>query len=277
MNQKTAIIFCMGRELLEGQILDRNAHFMASHVTEIGFRVRTIQVLDDVQSEVVLAFRSALDLGPDYVLVTGGMGPGLDDITRQCVAEALSVPMVVDEKAKEYLNNSYRRLVAKGMVVDADMSAERLKMATVPRGATCFENLSGTAPGVRIEAGKTTMLLLPGQPEELRRLFTQYVQPHLEADGPGGYRESTTIEYPSGDEALISRLLADIHRRHPDVQGRARMQGVDNESTMRITLASEGPDRDELTEKLSQASADLRARLGLEVSRRNPDAGSVDR
>ncbi|MEO0478102.1 MAG: molybdopterin-binding protein [Planctomycetota bacterium] len=276
MNQKTAIIFCMGRELLEGQVLDRNAHFMAGHVTEIGFRVQSIQVLDEVQSEVVTAFRAALAHEPDYVLVTGGMGPGLDDITRQCVADALGVPMVIDEKAREYLSNSYRRLVAKGVVEDADLSIERLKMATVPQGSTCFENLSGTAPAVRIESGKTVIFLLPGQPEELRRLFTQYVQPHLEADGPGGYRESSTIEYPSGDESLITRLLADLHRRHPEIHGRARMQGLDSDLMIRITLFTEGPDRDELHARLEQATADLRARLGLEVSRQNPDAGAAN-
>lgn len=274
MENRTAIIFCMGRELLEGIVLDRNAHFMANHVTQIGFRVRKIQVLDDVQTEVVEAFRRAIELEPRYILCTGGMGPGLNDITRQCAAEAAGLPLVADPKAEEYLKNSYRRLLAKGIVEDTELTAERMKMATLPKGATCFENLSGTAPAVRFEVGKSTMFLLPGQPEELRRLFTQYVQPHLEADGPGGFRESVQIEYPGGDESLITRLLADLHRRHPEIQTRARLQGLESELTIRITLTVDGLDRDETLERLKEASADLRARLGLEISRTNPDAGA---
>lgn len=267
MNEKTAIIFCIGRELLEGHVLDRNAHFMASHVTRYGLRVRTIQVLDDVEAEVVAAFRHALSLEPDYVLVTGGMGPGLNDITRECAAKAADLPLVLDENAHQFLANSYRRMVAKGVVEDAELTEERLKMATIPKGATCYENLSGTAPAVSFEVGSTCLFLLPGQPEELRRLFSQYVQPRLEKDGPGGFREAVHIDYPGGDESLISRMLGDLGRRHSKVHSRARLQGTEDDLTIRITLSVEGSDRALLHEQLEAASADLRARLGLEVAR----------
>ena len=267
MNDRTVNIFCMGRELLEGMVLDRNAHFMASHVTQLGFRVQTIQVLDEVEDEVVDAFRLAISGKPSYVLITGGMGPGLDDITRECVAKAAGVSMEVDEKAKEDLANSYRRMVAKGIVEDAELTEERLKMATLPLGAECFENLSGTAPAVSFETQGVTFFLLPGQPEELRQLFTQFVQPKLEAAGPGGFREFVHIDYPGGDESLISRLLGDLTRRHSNIHTRARLQGTEDDLTIRITLSVEGADREELHELLASASADLRARLGLEVSR----------
>lgn len=263
--RKTTIIFCIGRELLEGHVLDRNAHFMASHVTNAGLRVRTVQVLDDVEEEVVAAFRHALSLEPRYVLVTGGMGPGLTDITRECAAKAADLPLVVDDTAKQFLANSYRRLVAKGVVEDPELTEERLKMATIPQGAACYENLSGTAPAVSFDVGSTTMFLLPGQPEELRRLFTQYIQPRLEQDGPGGYREAVHIDYPGGDESLISRMLGDLGRRHPKVHSRARLQGTEDDLTIRITLSVEGSERSALHDQLAAASADLRARLGLEV------------
>ena len=273
MNEKTAFIFCMGRELLEGLVLDRNAHFMASHVTRCGLRVRTIQVLDDVASEVVSAFLQAIEAKPDYILVTGGMGPGLNDITRECAAEAAGLPLALDETAKTFLANSYSRLVAKGVVEDGDLDGDRMKMAHVPQGATCYENLSGTAPAVSFKVGPTTFFLLPGQPEELRRLFTQFVQPRLEEDGPGGFRESIHIDYQGGDESLISRMLGDLGRRHPQVHSRARLQGVDDAVTIRITLTVEGTDRPALEEQLTAASADLRARLGLEVGH-GLDAGN---
>lgn len=277
MNERTVIIFCVGRELLEGQVLDRNAHFMASHVTQAGFRVRTIQVLDDIEEEAVAAFRHALSLEPDYVLVTGGMGPGFNDITRQAAARAADLPLVLDETARSYLESSYRRLVAKGIVEEPDLNDERLVMATIPQGATCYENVTGTAPGLSFRARDATFFLLPGQPEELRRMFLEYVQPKLEEAGPGGYRESVHIDYPGGDESVISRMLSDLGRRHPQVGTRARLQGTDDQVRIRITLTVEGTDRAYLRQELEAAVADLRARLGLEVPReQGPDGVYVE-
>ena len=276
MNEKSAILFCIGRELLEGHVLDRNAHFMASHITKLGMRVRSTQVLDDVEEEVVAAFRHALSLEPDYVMVTGGMGPGINDITRECAAKAADLPLVLDETAKQFLAASYRRLLAKGIVEDAELTEERLKMATVPQGASCYENLSGTAPAVCFVSGRTTFFLLPGQPEELRRMFVQYVQPRLEQDHPGGFREAVHIDYPGGDESLISRMLGDLGRRHPKVHSRARMQGTESSLMIHITLSVEGSDRAVLREQLEAASADLRARLGLEVAQRDKSGGAFE-
>lgn len=266
MQNRTAMIFCMGRELLEGAVLDRNANFMATHVTEAGYRVRTIQVLDDQEDEAIQAFERALELSPTFIFVTGGMGPGHDDITRQCVAAAAGVPLEVDETAKAQLKAAYRRLVARGLASDAEINDERLQMATVPQGSTCFENPIGTAPAVQFRARETTFFLMPGQPEELRRMFVSFVVPVLQADGPDGHRLSAQVEYPGGDESAISRMLSDLARRHPGVHPRARLQGTNDQSMrMRITLSAEGADKDEVQSRLDAAAADLRARLGLEV------------
>lgn len=256
----------MGRELLEGAVLDRNANFMASHVNEAGFRVRTIQVLDDSLEESVPAFKHALGLEPRFLLVTGGMGPGHDDTTRECLARAVGVPLVVDETAKQHLEASYRRLVAHGDARDAEINEARLPMATVPEGSQCFPNPVGTAPGIRFETGKTTCFLLPGKPEELRRMFQEAVEPVLEDAAPAQFRASEKIECPGRDESIISRMLADLTRRHPTVATRARLHGTAAEAHMVISLACEGSDEATVRSGLEAAAKDLRARLGLEVT-----------
>ena len=96
-------------------------------------------------------------------------------------------------------------------------------------------------------------------------MFTEFAIPSLEKDAPEGYRDARRIEYPCGDESLISRLLGDLARRHPSVTSRARLQGTESDLTIRITLSVEGTDKNELRDQLEAASADLRARLGLEV------------
>jgi nicotinamide-nucleotide amidase len=265
LTEKTAIIFCIGHELLEGTVLDRNATFMSKNLSELGHRVRSIIVLDDVEKDAIGAFRHALNAAPDYILITGGMGPGLDDITRHCVAEAVGVSLVPNKKAEEMLANSYRRLLAKGVIEDAELDERRLIMAQVPEGAECYENPIGTAPALKLVAESTTFYLLPGMPEEMRRFFSEIIMPVLEAEGPGYQRKSRVLEYPGADETIISRMLSDLGRRHPGIKARARLQGAGEKLNMRITLSASSMDVEELKSALDKAEADLRARLGLEM------------
>ncbi len=258
----------MGREMLEGTVLDRNANFMASQVSEAGFRVRAIHVIDDVEEEAVEAFQEAISKRPDFIFVTGGLGPGHDDNTRECLAKAAGLELALDDDAKAHLESSYRRLVAHGNVRDAELTEPRLRMATIPVGAKCFENPIGTAPAIQLTLDRTVVFMLPGAPDECRQLFLANVVPVLEAQGPDGHRLATKIEFPGGDESLVSRMLADLQRRHPDVHSRARLQGssTDQSARMRVTLIAEGTDRDAVQTHLDAAAADLRARLGLELT-----------
>lgn len=266
MKERTAIIFCIGRELLEGAVLDRNATFMAKNVSEMGHRVRSISVIDDVEEEAISAFTQALEAQPDYILVTGGMGPGIDDITRQCVSSAAGVPLAIDPTAEEMLARSYRRLLAKGLVEDAELNERRLVMAKIPKGATCFENPIGTAPALRLKSGASRFYLLPGMPEEMRRLFVQFVAPDLVADGPGDQKQTRVVSCPGGDESAISRMLDGLGRRYPGIKSRARLQGSGDEINLRITLTGKPSEVEHLEDSLDRAAADLRARLGLEMA-----------
>lgn len=276
MSEKTAIIFCVGRELLEGHVLDRNAHYMAAHLTNAGVRVRTIQVLDDVEDEIVAAVRGALALKPAYILMSGGMGPGVHDLTRSAAAKAAELPLVPSDAARSFVANSYRRWHAKGIVEDAELSGERVKLTMVPKGSTCWENFSGTAPALCFEKNGTKVFLLPGQPEELRQLFNEHVRRGIEAESGSHYRESIHIDFAGGDESVMPRILGDLGRRHPKVQARSRSLSGERGNGIRITVSVEGGDRNTLSEALQAAAADVRARLGLEVSPRRGQGSEFD-
>jgi nicotinamide-nucleotide amidase len=264
VTRKTSTIFCIGRELLEGLVLDRNAHFMAGRCNEAGLRVATIQVLDDLESDMVAAFKGAIERKVDFVFTTGGMGPGNDDMTRACVAKAAGLELKPNPHALEMLATAYRRLFAAGVVDDQDVNEMRARMALLPVGSVPIPNLIGTAPAIRLEVGKTTFILLPGAPEEMRQIFAQHVQPILSGAGSGTYSDARHIEYPGQDESMLNQILADLGRRHHGVQGRARVQGQGEDITIRITLTAEHPNREELARMLEHAEADLRSRLGLE-------------
>ena len=267
MKHKTAIIFCIGRELLEGLALDRNANFMAGRLSSLGFRVRSIQVLDDVEEEMVAAFKQALAVQPNFVFTTGGMGPGLDDITRQAVAKAAGVPLVLDSKAEAMLKSSYRRLHAKGVVEDAAVNEERKRMAMLPKGSLCFDNPMGTAPAVRLEVGSTMFFLLPGTSEEMQRLFTDAAMPVLEKAAEGQRWKSRSLDYPHRDESALGKLLQEVMKRFPGIT--AQSQSTGNELSLKLKIVLSGEDANERTleELLDRAEADLRSRLGLETRR----------
>lgn len=269
MSTKNVFIFCLGRELLEGSVLDRNGNFMAKSIDKLAFRVRSIQTIDEVEAEMIQAFRAALAEKPAYIITSGGMGPGHDDITRECVAKAIGQPLVQDPRAVEMLEKSYKRLVARGAAESAELNEDRITMALVPDGSVCYENPMGTAPAVRVKAEDTTFFLLPGVPEEMQRMFDLYVIPALAADGPGIVKKARHVEWPGGDESALKRILTDINRRFPDIHTRARVIGEDQVS-LRVSLFGEHADEGELDAMLSKAEADLRARLGLEINRDAP-------
>ena len=269
---KSVILLVVSREILEGSVVDRNAAFISNRLDDIGYRVRTIQVVDRVETEVTAAIKWALEQKPTFVLLTGGMGPNWDDSSRGCLGKAIGVPMTEDKKAVEFIQNAYRRLHAKGVVDDAALNDARRGMAQVPTGATCYENTVGTAPAVQLAAGATTVFLLPGVPAEMQRFFTQHVMPVMSAAGPDTVRGERQVDYHGHDESSINKALAELAKKHPNVSLRTRVQGIEGARTIRLILVSEHEDAVQLNDVLDRAEQDLRDRLGLELRSRPTDA-----
>ncbi len=275
MYRKSVVILVVSREILEGSVVDRNAAFMANRIDALGYRVRSIQVVDRIENEMVTAIRAALEQRPTYLLITGGIGPSFDDNTRACVAKATGLPLREDAKALEFVQSSYRRLFAKGLVEDAELTVERSRMALLPAGADCFENPIGTGPAVQLSVGNTTVFLLPGVPAEMQRLFLLYVVPALSASGPSTVRAERQIEYHGHDESAISAVLGEVSRDRPEVSFRTRVQGTEEARAIRITLVAEHDDPAALEELLDATELQLRSRLNIDVPTRPTDAGRV--
>jgi molybdopterin-biosynthesis enzyme MoeA-like protein len=221
--------------------------------------VRTIQMLDDVEAELVGAFKQALASKAAFVITTGAMGPGHQDITRECVAKALGLSLEPNKAAHEMLQQAYRRMLAKGVVDDAEINETRSRMALLPKGSTCFENPIGTAPGVSVQHGGTTFFMLPGTSEEMQGMFLAHVLPIVERATGGRAQKVRQIEYPSRDESALSKLLTEVGKRFPGVSARTRVTAGGESLT--ITLHADEADM----ARLELAEADLRARLDLDT------------
>ena len=272
MFDKSVILLVVSREILEGSVVDRNAAFIANRIDDIGYRVRTIQVVDRVEGEVTAAIRWALEQKPTFVQMTGGMGPNWDDSSRGCLAKAVGVPLVEDKKAIEFVQNAYRRLHAKEVVDDPELNDARRGMAMVPTGSVVYENTVGTAPAVQLAAGATTVFLLPGVPAEMQRFFTQHVMPVMSAAGPDTVRGERQVDYHGHDESSINKALAELSKKHSLVSLRTRVQGTEGARAIRLMLVAEHEDAVTLNELLDKAEQDLRDRLGLELRARPTDA-----
>jgi nicotinamide-nucleotide amidase len=159
-----------GTELLLGRVTNTHLGFLAQELLSLGLRIeRAVTVPDGV------AIAEALDEAmarADLILVTGGLGPTSDDITRDAAAEAFGKKLVFHQEILDGIGVKF----AKRKIPMNDLQRPQ---AMVPEGGTWFENHNGTAPGLTVENDKTVAVLLPGPPRELRPMFTNQVMPWL--------------------------------------------------------------------------------------------------
>jgi nicotinamide-nucleotide amidase len=162
--EATAAIVTVGNELLYGETVDTNAAWLARSLAALGAPVVKKLTVGDVASEIRGAVREAL-AAADLVVVSGGLGPTADDVTKQAVADLLDRPLALDEGLLARLEELFR---ARGF---REMPPLNRTQAEVPEGATVLRNQHGTAPGLALEVQAKLVVLLPGVPRELRGIF----------------------------------------------------------------------------------------------------------
>lgn len=169
-----AILVTVGDELLHGETVDSNAAWLGRSLSELGLAVvRRYTVGDDV-ADIREAVRQGLHIG-DLVVLTGGLGPTADDVTRSAVAAELGTPLRMDPGMLETLRERFRRFGYD------EMPESNASQAEVPEGAEVLPNPRGTAPGLLLTApGGGMVVLLPGVPSEMKGLFTEELAPRLE-------------------------------------------------------------------------------------------------
>jgi nicotinamide-nucleotide amidase len=173
-----ACIVAVGSEMLTPFRVDTNSLFITERLNEIGYGVRLKAVVADDIDELSQVVAGALTWA-DLLIVTGGLGPTEDDITREAVARVLDVPFDLHEEVVERLRARFAR---RGMT----MPENNLRQAMVPRGAVMIENANGTAPGLWIERGRSAIVLLPGPPREMKPMLEAVIRERLQSSGGAG-------------------------------------------------------------------------------------------
>jgi nicotinamide-nucleotide amidase len=260
--QARAEIIAIGNELLLGDVLDTNTNWLCKRITGVGGQVTRVAMIRDEIEAIAGEIRAALKRSPDLIITTGGLGPTGDDITLQGVAEATGRPLELHPQALTLVKAVYEELTRKGYLADATLTEARKKMAYLPQGATALANPVGAAPASVLELGSTTLVSLPGVPDELKGIYQETLPPILATIFGDSYYQEEAIIALCGDESSLAPILAQVVEAHPEVYIKSRARRYGSEVRILITLSGAGGSKEAVEERIGAALERLTADLG---------------
>jgi nicotinamide-nucleotide amidase len=250
-------IIGVGTELLLGQIVNTNAAWIGQRLADVGWDCLRHTVVGDNEERIAAAIREALGRA-DAVIVTGGLGPTQDDVTREAIASVAGVRLVRHPEIEQWLRERFSRLGGSRM---AEMN---LKQADVPEGGRIIDNPVGTAPGLLVEVDGEPIYAVPGVPREMERMLEQAVLPDLAARaGEGRAIVSRTLRTAGIGESLLAERLTPLWDSL--AAGGVTMAYLASAGEVRIRLTAVGGTRDEALDAIAPLEAAIRKELGDDI------------
>lgn len=250
----TAETVAVGSELLTPHRSDTNSLYLTAQLNEIGIDVRAKSIVGDDESDLIGAFRQALARA-DVVVLTGGLGPTADDITREVVARVLELPLEEDAAILATLRDRFARRGVR-------MPEINRRQAQVPRGATALPNPNGTAPGLWIQAGDRIVVLLPGPPRELQAMFEAHVRPQLAAQTGGRRLRRRVIRTTGKPESQVEETAQPLYAKMTGWPIPVRTTILAAPGQIELHLTAAGADVVEVDRALDESVRVLSAALG---------------
>lgn len=266
MNSLSTEILCVGYELLSGSVLNSNAHWISQKIFEIGGIVKRITVIGDDVNEIDQAVKEAIARKPDLLIISGGLGPTYDDKTLQGVAMSLDLDLALNEYAVCMLKRSY------ALSKNSKVNEIRLKMAKIPVGSKPLQNPVGSAPAVLIENAGTTIICLPGVPQEMKAIFLESIVPLIVKQVGNFYIIESNYEVLGISEAMLAPKISETIKSncagavylktHP--LGHVIVNNK-NQTRLRIQIVSKGENKAEAQRVVDY----VHARITAEISNLN--------
>ena len=227
---RTAAVITIGDELLIGQVTNTNAAFIGQKLSEIGIEVKRMVVVGDEYDEIMNAF-SEYHGTVDAVVVTGGLGPTHDDITKKVVADFFNANLVMDIAV---LENVRDRLSKRNIPLRKVNEGQAL----VPEGCEVLMNHWGTAPGILFRTEEKIFVVMPGVPHEMQNLMTEYVIPLMKAKAVGQVIKHRILKTTGIAESSLFELIGNVEEI---LGGRARLAFLPSQYGVRLRITVKAP------------------------------------
>jgi len=241
----TAEIITIGDELLIGQVVDTNSAWMAEKLNETGIPVRQITSISDNREHILTTLAEASQRA-GIILITGGLGPTKDDITKTTLCEYFGSTMIFSETAYEDVSNLFR---SRGLPV----TSLNRSQAMVPECCTVIPNHDGTAPGMWFEKDGVIYVSMPGVPFEMKGLMTREILPRLVSRSDTVIMHRTLLTEGIGESFLADR----IRSWEEGLPSHIKLAYLPQPGIVRLRLSARGAEKKELEAELQKAVDDL--------------------
>ena len=248
----TAEIICVGTEILLGNIVNTNAAYLAEKLAGAGLDCYYQTVVGDNAERLAGVLKCAMERS-DVILLSGGLGPTEDDLTKETVAKVCGKNLSVDDHSMERIAEFFA-------VRDIQPTDNNWKQAMVPEGAKVLDNDNGTAPGIILETDRNRIVLLPGPPAELIPMFEQQVFPYLEGLTPGIIC-SQTVKICGVPESQVEDTLKDLiaEQTNPTIATYAKTGEV------HIRVTASGENAKAAGKAIKPVVKELKSRFGADI------------
>ncbi|MFK8007507.1 MAG: competence/damage-inducible protein A [Saprospiraceae bacterium] len=243
----TAHIITIGDEILIGQIVDTNSAWMGQQLNMQGIKVGKIVTVSDTHKDITDAVESAFSEA-DIILLTGGLGPTKDDITKKALADYFSVDMRFSE-------STYNRIQRLFQKFGRTMTEAHHEQSYMPANADLLMNKMGTAPGMWFEHEEKVLVSMPGVPHEMKYLMEAEVLPKLKKQFPGKpIAHRTILTVGEGESRIADRIDPFLEALPPNIK-MAYLPGI---AQVRLRMTGTGDDENELNTLLDQKVEELK-------------------
>jgi len=248
-----AEIITIGDEILIGQVIDTNSAFIGKQLNKLGISVYQITSVKDERTHILKALGDA-QKRVQIVLVTGGLGPTKDDITKHTFCDFFEDTLVEDEQVLQHVETLFRK-----HITNTPISNINRMQALVPSKATVLHNAYGTAPGMWFEKNGTVFVSLPGVPFEMKNLLEGAVIPKIiERFERPHILHRTLVTYGLGESAIANKIEAWEENLPPFI----KLAYLPNLGKVRLRLTAKGPDKAVLEKAIEVAFQKLYPLLG---------------